>query len=150
METFPKATTYRPLIHITPKKGWINDPNGFVFFKNEYHIYTQNNPYDTKWGPMHWLHFKSKDLINWEECGVALKPDKPYDKEFGCFSGSIVVNDNKMFVYYRQAVTATNSCACMRTCNRKSRPQRTIFCSSPANQNPATSLWMTCRRRLTA
>ena len=103
METFPKATTYRPLIHITPKKGWINDPNGFVFFKNEYHIYTQYNPYDTKWGPMHWLHFKSKDLINWEECGVVLKPDKPYDKEFGCFSGSIVVNDNKMFVYYTGA-----------------------------------------------
>ena len=103
METFPNMTTYRPTFHITPSKGWINDPNGFVFFKGEYHIFTQHNPFDTKWGPMHWLHFKSKDLIHWEECGVALKPSESYDLVYGCFSGSVVVHDDKMFVYYTGA-----------------------------------------------
>ncbi len=100
METFPNMRTNRPKYHITPSKGWINDPNGLVNFLGEYHLFAQYNPYDTKWGPMHWLHFKSKDLINWEESGVSLKPDAPYDLEFGCFSGSSIVVDNKMYVYY--------------------------------------------------
>lgn len=95
--------SYRPDYHITPKKGWINDPNGFVFFNGEYHLYAQHNPYDTVWGPMHWLHFVSRDLHNWTEKGIALKPSAPYDKEFGCFSGSSIVKDDKLFVLYTGA-----------------------------------------------
>ena len=96
--------TYRPLSHITPSKGWINDPNGFIYFKGEYHLFAQHNPYKTEWGPMHWLHFVSKDLVNWKEVGVALKPDAPYDKEYGCFSGSSIVKDDKLYVLYTGAL----------------------------------------------
>lgn len=92
--------TYRPEHHITPKKGWINDPNGFIFFNGRYHLYAQHNPYATEWGPMHWLHFVSDDLIHFEECGVVLKPDQPYDEEFGCFSGSAIQKDGKLYVLY--------------------------------------------------
>ena len=90
----------RPSYHITPKQGWINDPNGFVWFNGRYHIYCQHNPHDTKWGPMHWLHFISEDLIDFEEVGISLKPDQEYDKELGCFSGSAIEIDGKLYVLY--------------------------------------------------
>lgn len=91
---------YRPERHITPKKGWINDPNGFAWFAGRFHLYAQHYPYDTQWGPMHWLHFSSDDLIHWKEEGIALKPDQPYDDEFGCFSGSAIEKDGKLYVLY--------------------------------------------------
>ena len=95
---------YRPLYHITPSKGWINDPNGFAFFKGKYHLYAQHNPYKTEWGPMHWLHFTSEDLVHWKEEGVVMKPDAPYDNEYGCFSGSSIEKDGKLYVLYTGAL----------------------------------------------
>ena len=62
----------RPKFHIPPSKGWVNDPNGFCYFKGQYHLFAQYNPHDVKWGPMHWPHFVSKDLVYFEEVGVAL------------------------------------------------------------------------------
>ena len=79
----------RPAFHVTPAVGWMNDPNGFSVYKGEYHLFYQYHPYDIVWGPMHWAHLKSKDLIRWERLPVALAPDTPYD-DFGCFSGSAV------------------------------------------------------------
>ena len=90
----------RPKFHITPSKGWVNDPNGFCYFKGQYHLFAQYNPYDVKWGPMHWLHFVSKDLVHFEEVGVALAPDMPYDQEFGCFSGSAIEKDGVLYLIY--------------------------------------------------
>ena len=94
---------YRPFYHITPKTGWINDPNGFAWFKGRYHLYCQHNPLDTKWGPMHWLHFVSDDLLHFEEVGISLKPDHPYDLPWGCFSGSAIAKDGKLYVLYTGA-----------------------------------------------
>lgn len=91
---------YRPIFHITAHKGWINDPNGFSFFGGKYHLFAQHNPFDTKWGPMHWLHFVSEDLIKWDEVGIALYPDKPYDNGDGCFSGSATEIDKKHYLVY--------------------------------------------------
>ena len=92
----------RPSLHFTPQKGWINDPNGLVFFKGQYHLFYQYNPYHDNWDSMHWGHAVSRDLIHWEELEPALVPDMPYDndKNGGCFSGSVVVHDDQLFLFY--------------------------------------------------
>ncbi|WP_024410278.1 glycoside hydrolase family 32 protein [Streptococcus suis] len=90
---------FKPQDHLTPETGWINDPNGFIYFRGEYHLFYQFNPYESVWGPMHWGHAKSKDLVNWEQLPVALAPDKDYDKD-GCFSGSAIVKDDVLWLMY--------------------------------------------------
>lgn len=92
-------TFYQGDYHFKAPVGWINDPNGFVFFKGEYHLFYQYHPYDTIHGPMHWGHAKSKDLISWEHLPVALAPDESYDQG-GCFSGSAIEKDGKLYVMY--------------------------------------------------
>ena len=79
----------QPQFHLTGGIGWINDPNGFSVYKGEYHLFYQYNPYEVKWGPMHWGHAKTRDFIRWERLPVALAPDEEYDKD-GCFSGSAI------------------------------------------------------------
>lgn len=91
----------RPAFHLTPYVGWMNDPNGFSFYNGQYHMFYQYNPYDTKWGPMHWGHAVSKDLLHWEYLPCALAPDVPYDNGPGCFSGSAVeTEDGKQLLLY--------------------------------------------------
>ena len=89
-KTTTEEQLYRPNFHFTPKKGWMNDPNGMFFADGFYHLYFQYYPEDVVWGPMHWGHATSKDLIEWEEQPIALYPDK--DKYI--FSGSAVVDVN--------------------------------------------------------
>lgn len=89
----------RPVFHFTAPIGWLNDPNGFSFFKDNYHLFYQYHPYTTKWGPMHWGHAKSADLIKWEHLPVALAPDQNYDCD-GCFSGSAIVVEDKLCLMY--------------------------------------------------
>ena len=88
---------YRPSIHLSPESGWINDPNGLVYFNHRYHQFYQFYPHDTVWGPMHWGHKTSVDLIHWEEAETALCPD---DSGM-CFSGSAIIdrdNTSGLFV----------------------------------------------------
>lgn len=82
--------TFRPHIHFAPKANWINDPNGLVYFEGEYHLFFQHYPHDTKWGPMHWGHAVSTDLIHWEELDIALEPEG----DVMIFSGSAVIDYN--------------------------------------------------------
>lgn len=90
---------YRPAFHVAPPVGWMNDPNGFIYYQGEYHLFYQYYPYNSQWGPMHWGHTKSKDLIHWEELPVALAPDEWYDKD-GCFSGSAIEKDGRLYLMY--------------------------------------------------
>lgn len=90
----------RPVYHMTPCVGWTNDPNGFSYYKGEYHLFYQSNPYDIVWDSMHWGHMVSKDLLNWEYRPCALAPDMPYDS-FGCYSGSAIETaDGKHLIIY--------------------------------------------------
>ena len=89
----------RPVFHVTPPVGWMNDPNGFSLYQGEYHLFFQYHPYSTHWGPMHWGHCKTTDFIRWEQLPCALAPDRDYDGQ-GCFSGSAVEQDGKHILMY--------------------------------------------------
>lgn len=90
---------YRHHFHLMGEVGWINDPNGFIYYQGEYHLFFQYYPYDSVWGPMHWGHAKSKDLTRWEALPVALAPSEEYDRG-GCFSGSAIEKDGKLYLMY--------------------------------------------------
>ena len=90
----------RPDFHLTPRTGWMNDPNGFSYYKGRYHLFYQYYPYESKWGPMHWGHAVSSDLLHWEYLPCALAPDEAYDRD-GCFSGSAaVLPDGRQLLMY--------------------------------------------------
>lgn len=89
---------HRHLFHLMPEVGWMNDPNGFIFYQGYYHLFYQFYPYETKWGPMHWGHARTKDFVHYEHLPVALAPD--LDHEDGCFSGGSAVLDDKLILMY--------------------------------------------------
>lgn len=94
------ASNDRPAFHLSVRTGWMNDPNGFSFFKGRYHLFYQYHPYDSHWGPMHWGHAVSDDLLHWEYLPAALAPDEAYDRD-GCFSGSAVtLPDGRQLLMY--------------------------------------------------
>ena len=94
-----KGKLLRPNFHVHAEEGWINDPNGLVYFNGRYHAFYQHYPNDVHWGPMHWGHVVSDDLVHWERLPIALYPGDEGDKN-GCFSGSAIVWQDKLWVLY--------------------------------------------------
>ena len=95
----------RPAFHLSPRTGWMNDPNGFSFYQGKYHLFYQYYPYTSKWGPMHWGHAVSEDLLHWTHLPAALAPDTLPDRD-GCFSGSAVeLPDGRQLLMYTGVVS---------------------------------------------
>lgn len=92
-------TIFRHKFHLMAPIGWINDPNGFCTFNDKYHLFYQYHPYSELWGPMHWGHAESSDLIVWNNLPVALAPDQYYDK-FGVFSGCAIQIGDELRLFY--------------------------------------------------
>lgn len=90
----------RPAFHLSARVGWMNDPNGFSYYNEKYHMFYQFHPYDSHWGPMHWGHAVSDDLLHWEYLPAVLAPDNAYDRD-GCYSGNaITLDDGRQMLMY--------------------------------------------------
>ncbi|PQA56826.1 DUF4980 domain-containing protein [Siphonobacter curvatus] len=92
----------RPQYHFTSRRGWINDPNGMIFYEGEYHLFYQHNPFEREWENMSWGHAVSKDMVHWEELPTALSPDRMGTM----FSGSTVIDYENTAGFNRGSVPA--------------------------------------------
>lgn len=95
----PFSDSYRLQFHLTPSQGLLNDPNGFVEYDGTYHLFYQWNPYAPTHERKHWGHYTSKDLARWDRQQPVLSPENWYDKN-GCYSGSAIVVDHSLFLFY--------------------------------------------------
>ena len=93
---------YRPQYHFTPEKMWMNDPNGLVYLNGKYHLFYQYYPEKNIWGPMHWGHAESTDLIHWKHLPIALYPDQ----NGWIFSGSAVIDKENTAGFGKNAMVA--------------------------------------------
>ncbi|MFC0300249.1 glycoside hydrolase family 32 protein [Virgibacillus soli] len=90
---------YRLHYHLMPPVGLLNDPNGFVQFHGEFHIFYQWNPFETTHGAKFWGHYVSADFVAWKEQPIALAPAEDYERN-GCYSGSAVEHLGKLYLFY--------------------------------------------------
>ena len=90
---------YGLVYHIVPPYGLMNDPNGLIYFKGQYHVFFQWNPTDTKHANKHWGHLVSDDMIQWKRVELALAPDQWFDKS-GVYSGSAYVHNDQLWLFY--------------------------------------------------
>ncbi|KIL43037.1 sucrose-6-phosphate hydrolase [Jeotgalibacillus campisalis] len=91
--------TFFPGFHLAPPTGLLNDPNGWIQWKGIYHLFFQWMPFKTGHGAKFWGHFSSENLTDWTLEPIALTPGDWYDKN-GCYSGSAIIDDNKMKLFY--------------------------------------------------
>ena len=94
-----RGNDFYPSFHLAPPAGWLNDPNGLIYHDGLYHAFYQHHPFSEHWGPMHWGHATSNDMIHWQHQPIALAPGDDYDKS-GCFSGSAISHEGKLYLFY--------------------------------------------------
>ncbi|WP_101842280.1 sucrose-6-phosphate hydrolase [Halobacillus sp. Marseille-P3879] len=94
-----QSDPYRLSFHHMPPVGLLNDPNGLVHWKGEYHVFYQWMPFKTGHGEKFWGHYISDDLVNWKHERIALTPSEWYDKD-GCYSGSAIIHNDQLYLFY--------------------------------------------------
>lgn len=90
---------WKPIYHIHPQYGLLNDPNGLAYYNGEYHFFHQWYPFGTTHGMKHWAHLKSNDLVNWERLPVAIIPTEEYESH-GAYSGNSLEINGHLYLYY--------------------------------------------------
>lgn len=90
----------RPVYHFRPPAQWNNDPNGTIFYRGWHHLFYQHNPFEAKWGHMHWGHARSRDLVNWEHLPIALWPSLDKGEEHVFSGGAILAADGRPRLFY--------------------------------------------------
>ena len=100
LQTKLAADPLRPQFHLLPAKNWMNDPNGPLFWKGDYHMFYQYNPNAAVWGDMHWAHAISEDMIHWRHLPIALAPTPGWDDADGCFTGSAIDDHGTATILY--------------------------------------------------
>jgi len=91
---------HRPQYHFLPPSNWLNDPNGLIQWKGQYHLFYQYNPFEPVWGAIHWAHAISDDLVHWRDLPIALAPTPGTVDEYGVFSGCAFDSDGVATVMY--------------------------------------------------
>lgn len=122
--------------HIRPSKGLINDPNGLVYFKGKYHVFYQWNPHGTEHLTKNWGHAVSSDLVHWETLPPALEPSEWYDS-YGCYSGSAVVKDDQLILFYTGTVKSSSGEKRSYQCTAFSKDGITFTKGGPVFDHPA-------------
>jgi len=97
--THSRGNRYYPRFHLAPPAGWMNDPNGLIYHNGTYHAFYQHHPFSEHWGPMHWGHATSPDMVHWTAQPIALAPGDEWDID-GCFSGSAVEDNGVLSLIY--------------------------------------------------
>jgi beta-fructofuranosidase len=97
----------RPQFHLLPAANWMNDPNGPIYWKNQYHMFFQYNPNGPYWGDMHWAHAVSPDMVHWKHLPIALSPNPEGPDAAGCFTGTVVVDRGTASALYTGVVDAS-------------------------------------------
>jgi len=90
----------RPQFHFLPPANWMNDPNGPIYWNGNYHMFYQTNPKGAFWAEMHWGHAVSEDMVHWTHLPIALSPTPDSPDSEGCFSGTAIVEENRVLMFY--------------------------------------------------
>jgi|HubBroStandDraft_4_1064222.scaffolds.fasta_scaffold56007_2 beta-fructofuranosidase len=108
------ADPRRPQYHLLPAANWMNDPNGPIYWRGEYHMFYQYNPNGPVWGDMHWGHAVSPDMVHWRHLPVALAPTPGGPDAAGCFSGTALADGDQVAFLYTGVVSAPENEATIR------------------------------------
>ncbi|MEO6816356.1 MAG: glycoside hydrolase family 32 protein [Edaphobacter sp.] len=123
----------RPQFHLLPASNWMNDPNGPIYFNGHYHMFCQYNPHAAVWGDMSWYHSISPDMIHWTHLPIAFTPTPDGPDAYGCFSGSAIAVENRVYVVYTGTVESTPDKATIRDGENKIQESQCLAWSDDPN-----------------